>query len=115
MKKELSTWVQMGCISRRPRLGARNVIDCRWVLKWKLDAEVKDATDTSASSVKRWVIRARLCLRGFKDLDAKSLDSYAGTAARYTQRVLVSEAVIRRWEGHLYHRHFKGIFAGSDL
>ena len=98
MQKELKTWVEMGCICRKPRDQARNVIDCRWVLKWKEDAEVKDASDSMKATVKRWVIRARLCLRGFKDLDAKGLESYAGTASRFTQRILVSEAVVRRWD-----------------
>jgi len=96
MKKELETWVKLKCISRKPRDTARNVIDVRWVLKWKQDAETQ-AADSTVESRKEWVIRARLCLRGFKDLDAKGLDSYAGTASRYTQRILVSEAVLRKW------------------
>ena len=98
MQKELKTWAEMGCICRKPRDQARNIIDCRWVLKWKEDAEVKDASDSMKATVKRWVISARLCLRGFKDLDAKGLESYAGTASRFTQRILVSEAVIRKWD-----------------
>ena len=98
MQKELKTWVEMGCICRKARDQARNIIDCRWVLKWKEDAEVKDASDSMKATVKRWVIRARLCLRGFKDLDAQGLESYAGTASRFTQRILVSEAVIRKWD-----------------
>jgi hypothetical protein len=96
MKKELATWVELKCISRKSRSTARNIIDCRWVVKWKLDTAVKDASSTDENG-SRWVIRSRLCLRGFKDLDAKDLDSYAGTAQRCTQRLLVSEAVIRRW------------------
>ena len=48
-------------------------------------------------STKRWASRARLCLRGFIDLDAKFLESYAGAASRYTQRILVSAAVLRKW------------------
>ena len=98
MKKELETWIKMGCISRKSRKEARNIIDCRWVLKWKEDAQTKDASDVSAETIKKWIIRARLCLRGFKDIDAKDLDSYAGTAHRYAQRMLVSEAVLRKWD-----------------
>ena len=97
MKKELQTWLEYGCISRKKRCYARNIIDCRWVLKWKEDADVKEAGDTT-ETVKRWIIRARLCLRGFKDVDAQNLESYAGTAQRWTQRVLASEAVIRKWD-----------------
>ena len=32
---ELATWHKHDCFARRPRKHARNVIDCRWVLKWK--------------------------------------------------------------------------------
>ena len=97
MKKELKTWLEYACISRKKRSDptCRNIIDCRWVIKWKLDQAVQDAAST-VEAVKRWVIRSRLCLRGFKDVDAQSLDSYAGTATRWTQRVLASEAVIRK-------------------
>ena len=43
-------------------------------------------------------IRARLCVREFKDVDATNLASYAGTSQRYSQRLLASEAVQRGWE-----------------
>ena len=48
--------------------------------------------------VKRRVIRARLCVRGFKDCDAGQLPSYASTASRFAQRVIVSETVEHDWE-----------------
>ena len=41
------------------------------------------------------MIRMRMTLRGFKDLDAESLDTYAGTSSRMPQRLVTSEAVIR--------------------
>ena len=39
MVKELATWKQFGCFSRRPRRGAINVIDSRWVLKWRIEVK----------------------------------------------------------------------------
>ena len=42
-------------------------------------------------------IRARLAVRGFKDRGKDDLMAYAGTAMRWSQRLLVSEAVLRRW------------------
>ena len=33
MLSELQLWAKFGCMSRRPRKGAQNVIDCRWVIK----------------------------------------------------------------------------------
>ena len=98
IQKELETWVAHNCISRKPRRDARNVIDVRWVHKWKWDTVVRSANDsTEGAATKRLVIRSRLCLRGFKDMQAQELASYAGTSQRYSQRILVSEAVIRRW------------------
>ena len=38
-----------------------------------------------------------LYLRGFKDREAEFLINYAGTAGRLSQRLVVSEAVIRGW------------------
>ena len=99
IQKELETWVKYKCVSRKKRADAKNIIDVRWVLKWKWETEARDAsTSEQGESAKRRVIRARLCLRGFKDLQAQELASYAGTSQRYSQRVLVSEAVLRRWD-----------------
>ena len=33
--KGLRTWVTLGCVSRKQRPQARNIIDARWVAKWK--------------------------------------------------------------------------------
>ena len=40
-------------------------------------------------------IRARLTVRGFKDVQGKDLSAFAGTASRAAQRLLTSEAVLR--------------------
>ena len=37
-------------------------------------------------------------VRGFKDTDCRDIDRYAGTSARSSQKVLVSEAVLRGWD-----------------
>ena len=100
MYEELQTWVKYGCISRKPRNQARNIIDVKWVKKWKFEQaarSVEDSRTKGPADTKR-IIRARLTVRGFKDLDAKGLDNYAGTSQRYSQRALVSEAVRRGWD-----------------
>ena len=74
---------------------ARKIIDCRWVLKWKHEFEA--TTGVKARQTCR-VITARLTARGFDDLENNLVDRHAGTAQRYSQRVLVSEAVMRRWD-----------------
>ena len=38
------------------------------------------------------VIRMRLVLRGFMDLEAANIDTFAGTTKRQSQRILASEA-----------------------
>ena len=32
---ELMTWNKHGCFSRKSRRNARNIVDCKWVIKWK--------------------------------------------------------------------------------
>ena len=34
-QEELMIWIQHKCISRKPRRGATNILDVRWVPKWK--------------------------------------------------------------------------------
>jgi hypothetical protein len=64
---------------------ASNVRDARWVLKWKI------------VNGKR-IIQARLVVRGFKDLQASSLSTFAGTTSRWGQRIVNSFAVQKHWE-----------------
>jgi hypothetical protein len=86
---EIKTWIKYKCFERRQRSTARNIVDCKWVIKWKHEV-LPDGTT-------RRIIRARLTIRGFKDQDAHDLIRYAGTSQRYSQRMLVSEAANRRW------------------
>ena len=89
--EELKIWIDHDCFTRRPRRGARNVLDVRWVGKWKW---VKSKEDPSK---KVRIIRMRMTLRGFKDTEAEGLNTYAGTTSRVSQRVVTSEAVCRGW------------------
>ena len=98
MLQELQTWAKFKCFSRKAKKAARNIIDCRWVLKWKHELIATEATTEAVQQKTRRVIRARLTVRGFKDLEKHLVDRYAGTAQRYSQRVLVSEAVMRGWD-----------------
>ena len=98
MLAELKTWAKFGCISRKSRRDAKNIIDCRWVLKWKWDFDAVSVSDShKAKAQTRRVIRARLTVRGFKDLDKGFIDTYAGTSQRYSQRIICSEAVCNGW------------------
>lgn len=84
MLDELLTWNSFKCFKRIPKGETKCVIDCKWVLKWKVkNGERK--------------IRARLCLRGFKETGADGESNYSATATRLSQRILVSEAALRGW------------------
>ena len=66
---------------------ARNIIDVKWVLKWKFEQAARSVQESQRSgpAATRRVIRARLTIRGFKDVDACMLDNYAGASQRYSQ------------------------------
>jgi hypothetical protein len=100
IKQELETWVKYGCISRKKRNCARNIIYVKWVIKWKFGQaarSVHESQQTGPANTKR-VIRARLTVRGFKDVDARHLDNYVGTSQRYSQRIIVSVAAQNQWD-----------------
>ena len=101
MLPELSTWARLKFFSRRNHAMAKNIIDCRWVIKWKHEVSAISVADASkqsgASTVSKRVIRCRLTVRGFKDRDAQNFYSYAGTGQRYSQRLVCSEAAHRGW------------------
>ena len=65
--------------SECPEQLATNVIDARWVPKWK-------------EANGRRIIQARLVVRGFKDLRAALLSTAAGTTTRWGQRLVNSIA-----------------------
>ena len=90
--EELGTWIKHECFVRRSRKLARNILDVRWVGKWK-----KVPSKTQANLHTR-IIRMRLTLRGFKDRDANDIETYAGTSSRTSQRLVTSEAVCQGWK-----------------
>ena len=96
MQKELETWAKLKCSSRNSGQGSRNIIDVRWVHKWNTQAATTSAGTYAAV---RKIIRSRLCLRGFKDMDKDSVAKYAGTSQRHSQRLLCSEAVLQNKRG----------------
>ena len=99
MEKELKTWAKLKCISRKARREARNIIDTRWVLKWKWDQPTVSAANSGSHGAEAVrIIRARLTIRGFKDQGKNDVDRYAGTSSKVSQKLLCSEAVARKWD-----------------
>ena len=84
MTKELQSWVDLSTIALIPRREAQNVIDARWILTWKnVDG--------------KRIVKARLCLRGFKDDQADVVSTFAGTASRWSQRLIASISAQHQW------------------
>ena len=81
---EIKKWLHHKCFKKCLLKDAQNIMTSRYVAKWKW---MKDATGKYVK-----IIRMRLCLRGFMDIEAFSLDTFSGTAKRSSQRTLASEA-----------------------
>eukprot|EP00971_Amphidinium_carterae_P281275 5584632-Amphidinium_carterae.1 len=86
-QKELDAFMEHGVFERMDARKANNIIDSTWVLKWKWSGSSRQC-------------RARLCLRGFKDLQKSELHTYASTASRISQRIICSFSAIHRWKIH---------------
>ena len=70
---------------RTPRKSAHNILDSRWVLKWKLKEGAK-------------LIQARLTARGYKDRQVDSISTYSGTTTRWGQKLLLVVLMQMGWE-----------------
>ena len=99
IQKELLVWAHNGCISRKPRNQAKNIVDCKFVITWTWELNTVSATEsTKQKQDGRWTIRCRLTIRGFKDQDKDYLDTYAGTAQRYAQRITCAITPQMGWD-----------------
>eukprot|EP00971_Amphidinium_carterae_P299393 5948730-Amphidinium_carterae.1 len=76
---EISKLFRLQCFRRIPRHAAQNLLDAKWVYKWK-KIDGKKA------------IKSRITLRGFREKG--DYQTYAGTAARCTQRIINSLAMM---------------------
>ena len=82
---ELACWVEHDSFVRQPTARATNVLDSRWVLKWKMIDAVR-------------AVKARLPVRGYKDNQAYEVNVYAGTASQWGQRLVNMICAQNQWE-----------------
>ena len=82
---ELLKWTSLGALKIRKRAGCPNIMDSRWVIRFK---RMPDGS---------LILKARLCIRGFKDGKLELLDTFAGTASRYGQRAVRIIAATKQW------------------
>ena len=79
--EELREWVRLCHLRRRKRRDSRNIVDMRWVIKWKMID-------------KKRAVRARLAARGFKDKLKLATETYSGTTSRWGQRSISAAAAM---------------------
>ena len=92
VRKEVRSWYDLKTFELGHRSKLKNVLDTRWVLRWKLVAGER-------------IVKARLVVRGFKDMqffedpggEKTPFKTYAGTASRWGQRFVVSVAACKGW------------------
>ena len=84
--KELRSFTDLGVFKVSPKGTTGNCMTSRWVMRWKKNAE------TLVEEIK-----ARLTVRGFLDSAGPDLLTYAGTASRWGQRLVVAVACQKRW------------------
>ena len=69
------------------------------MIKWKWGKPPTSVHAGQAQEAKAArVIRARLTIRGFKDVERNDVDRYAGTSSKISQKLLAPQAVYRRWD-----------------
>ena len=81
--EELTIWHGHGCFERELRSKVWNLMDSRFVAKWKY------VTDPHGE--KKRIIRMRMTIRGFQDWFAHLEENSSPTAARLSQRLVASE------------------------
>jgi len=97
--EELQRWHTLGAFRPMQKSEARNLLDCRWVIRWKLVGDKKQ-------------VRARLTVRGFKDLQASRLETYSGTASRFGQRWINIQAAQHKmdlWSADVSQAFLQGL------
>ena len=87
VRKELLSFSENKAFKVVPAGTTRNCMSSRWVLTWKWDPVNKVN-----------MIKARLTVRGFLDRDSPTLETFAGTASRWSQRLVVAISVQNGWK-----------------
>jgi hypothetical protein len=84
MFEELNSFILLAAIKIGRKGETGNVMTSRWVLKFKKKDDQR-------------VIKARLCVHGFKDKDSETLSTFASTATKWTQRLVTATAAQQGW------------------
>ncbi len=84
IRKEVKSFFELKTFISILRTDATNLMTSKWILKWKFKGSEK-------------IVKARLTVRGFEDMAAEILETYAGTASRLSQRLANSIVATTRW------------------
>ena len=86
IRKELKSFSDLKVFKISSLGTTGNCMTSRWVLRWKLNPETQKP-----------VVKARLTVRGFLDKDQDWLETFASTASRWGQKLVVAVAVQNKW------------------
>jgi hypothetical protein len=84
--KELLSFIELSVFKISPKGTTGNLMTSRWVMRWKWNPTTNEDE-----------IKARLTVRGFMDSAGPELLTYAGTASRWGQRLIVAVACQKKW------------------
>ena len=94
-RDELSNFVKHNVFRARPfDESMTNIIDMTWVRRWKRSA--------GPSGTTTWMVKSRLCGRGFLDRQKSEVQKHSSTASRLSHRILCSIGVQMGYTFELY-------------
>ena len=84
VRKELKSFIDQKTFVLAKQGTSGNTMTSRWLFKLKIvDGKI--------------IVKGRLVIHGFKDCEAESLNTYAGTATRWGQRIICMVAATKAW------------------
>jgi hypothetical protein len=86
VRKELKSFSDLKVFRIVPKGTTGNCMASRWVLRWKSDNLTGIRT-----------LKARLTVKGYADREGAHLATFAGTASRWSQKLVVAIAVQQGW------------------
>ena len=97
-RQESRSFIDNKCFAARRtnEIGSNNIIDSTWIRRWKKTYDSKNQIT--------WVIKSRMCGRGFSDSQKNSVMRHSSTASRLSQRIVgplmatEEEMVMETWD-----------------
>ena len=82
---EIKRWLDNDALRRQLRSKAVNILTSRYVFTWK---RMSDGSR---------ILKCRITVHGFKDMEKNTVDRYSGTSSRWGKRTVLASAVQSGW------------------